>query len=226
MEFPTGNRFYYFCNLYIDKQEPRASFRLLDYISIFLKRVQKCCTAKNTTVSSSPLSVSGSPSLNSKSPIPSMAQRFTMSLAISATRPPGTRSKSSSLVSIRFLSSKFYSYHKAGVCFLRDQGICHAHQERKENPLFSSPTRNTVCHSPIAACMNGSSYRAGMNGWTSPRRILTGSKTSLYSLIPRISQSPNSKSSKASVIDVERSPTSRRFSSSYCSCLPFFSVSL
>ncbi len=73
MEFPTGNRVHYFCNLYIDKQEPRASFRLLDYISIFLKRVQKCCTAKNTTVSSSPLSVSGSPSLNSKSPIPSMA---------------------------------------------------------------------------------------------------------------------------------------------------------
>src|SRR5206468_10224560 len=137
MEFPTGNRFYYFCNLYIDEQELHASLDRLDYISIFLKRVQKCCTAKNITVSSSPLSVSGSPSLNSKSPIPSMAQRFTMSLAISATRLPGTRSKSSSLVSIRFPSSKLYSYHKPGVFFSRDlRNLPCPPREERELPIL------------------------------------------------------------------------------------------
>jgi hypothetical protein len=123
-------------------------------------------------------------------------------------------------------SLKLYSCHKADMFFSRDQRSFHTHQKSKENSLFSSSMRNTVCYSPIAACMNGSSYRVGMNGWTSPRRIFTGSKTSLYSLLPRSSHSPNSKSSKVSVIDVERSSTSLRFSSSYCYCLPLVSVSL
>jgi hypothetical protein len=37
MEFPTGNLFHYFCNLYIVKRAPRAHYSSLDYISIFLK---------------------------------------------------------------------------------------------------------------------------------------------------------------------------------------------